>query len=377
MTVSYLITGFSDKYICKRCLGKIYHYFKNGNRLESAICSYCERRTRCLPVQDLVERVADNINAIYKDDENDFVFEDYEGESTYDIINEALEEESISEELREDIISCLNSDVNVTPCNGLIEHLDMDHYRQVWGEFANKVKLENPYLSLLEERSNVYYCSDVVSIANCFYELCQLHHVIHLLPRGSRLFRVRNIQESMYNNDILQNASELGAAPGFFSKKGTRMAPAGVGYFYASEDRECAIKEAIVPCKNTVTIVGEWRTVRDIRILDAAHFPNSNRLIKDLKYCSVFCEHGYVQNELLSYLLLFSEDVSRRVKKNEYELDYRPTQMLCAFLIKNNVNGIMYESSRLRRRLNFCGFWDYHNQNEYVMLEKSEVHNIC
>lgn len=379
MCISDLVNHRSDKFVCLNCIRNINKYFRCRDLIRrDRECNYCNIVSNTIPVQALIDRLESHIAKNYEREECLDCDGNNVGEDLFDILDEILGEEDVCEALRRDIMDCFNVS-DKYKINNSVENLDINNENEVWREIVFKSKMMNPYLALLEKKSNDHYKTDILNFASCFYGLCRRYNIIRELPEGAVYYRARNVDVSECKRRNLFNSQNIGAAPGKFVKHGTRMAPAGIGYFYASEDKQCAVEESQNHTDNTLSIIGKWKTSCKLIILDTVYFPNTGKMIKDMNFCSVFKKDEYYFNNILGYMKSFASDVSKSIDNDVHELEYRPTQMMCAYLMSKGVRGILYESSKIRGKINFCGFWDCDNQDKFIELVDSEIINcpIC
>ena len=170
------------------------------------------------------------------------------------------------------------------------------------------------------------------------------------------------------------------------------MSPAGIGFFYASEDKETASQEALQINQNQGDnvdrhyVIGCWQTTKDLLILDLVEMPETGEKISTLSYPSIFDSAKLKLLDDYSFLIPFVYDISRPIEESDHELDYRPTQLLCAYLMKHvlingqHIDAIRFQSTKCKNGINFCGFWRYckseYNYNKKVELINTEIKNV-
>jgi hypothetical protein len=161
--------------------------------------------------------------------------------------------------------------------------------------------------------------------------------LVQTLPAGSALFRGRLVTEE---SDVPHTAADLGPAP---SDKTTanRMSPAGVSLMYASQDAATAIAEIAGHGDKPNALVGSFRTVRDLTILD---------LTLDTQAVSIFTKDGRHAATMARFLKTFVYHVTKPVIPDGNEhVEYAPTQVLTEYLRwapDTSIDGIAFPSSQ-------------------------------
>jgi hypothetical protein len=158
---------------------------------------------------------------------------------------------------------------------------------------------------------------------------------------GQTFYRVRLQQPG----ETLQHPAELGPPPPEHAKQ-NRMSPAGIVMTYVSEDAVTALHETAD--KPGTYAIGQFRTLRDITILDLAQLPPIPGLFTEIPDTL-----KYDPRETLAFLHRLAEDISRPIARDDQvHIEYVPTQVVTEFLRsakvpdKRRLDGIRYRSSR-------------------------------
>jgi hypothetical protein len=187
------------------------------------------------------------------------------------------------------------------------------------------------------------------------------------LELGNSLFRAREINLILNlpyecNEAFLERPPQPQSNP-----KMSRMNPIGISYFYLSNSPEAAKKE--VNEKNgSVSIVGEFTVLKNLKILDLTNCPKITLTsIFSVKYDS---DKKYLEEFLKS----FRDEISQSVGKDQ-EINYIPTQILSEFINICGFNGLMFKSAQHPRGKNYTLFFGGDDQGhlpdfrEYMRLK--------
>jgi hypothetical protein len=121
------------------------------------------------------------------------------------------------------------------------------------------------------------------------------------------------------------SASSLGAAPAHKASV-SRYSPAGISMFYASPKPETAMAEiAAHDYTRDYAIIGEFRTVRKLKLLDFIHLESRVPSVADIDRS--------LERKELAFLLDFVRDVTRPIKPDGREhIGYAATQLIAELI---------------------------------------------
>jgi RES domain len=152
----------------------------------------------------------------------------------------------------------------------------------------------------------------------------------------------------------------LGPPSPEFAKQ-NRMSPAGIVMTYVSEEAATALDETAD--EPGTYAIGQFRTLRDITILDLAQLPPIPSLFAEIPDTLEYDPH-----EALIFLHRLAEDISRLIERDDrVHIEYVPTQVVTEFLRtakmpdKRRLDGIRYRSSRRSRGTSLVLFADPRN----------------
>jgi hypothetical protein len=122
------------------------------------------------------------------------------------------------------------------------------------------------------------------------------------------------------------------------------MSPAGIPLFYASADAETAIAEIAGHGVEPFAVVGEFRNVRPVRVLDLTRRPSRP---------SPFDSSRRRESQMAAFLDLFVSSITHPViPDGRQHVEYAPTQVLTEFLRwapERKIDGLILPSAQTSR----------------------------
>jgi hypothetical protein len=227
-----------------------------------------------------------------------------------------------------------------------------------WETFCKLVKHESRFF-FTQTRRNPRRNSELLPPSDLL-ELIAKYAIatglVRTMSAGQTFYRVRLQQPGK----TLQQPGELGP-PRPERAKQNRMSPAGIVMTYVSEDAKTALDETAD--EPGTYAIGQFRTLRDITILDLAQLPPVPSLFTEIPDML-----GHDPREALKFLRLLAEDISRPIARDDrLHIEYVPTQVVTEFLRsaklpdKRWLDGIRYRSSRRSGGTSLVLFADQHN----------------
>jgi hypothetical protein len=166
------------------------------------------------------------------------------------------------------------------------------------------------------------------------------HNLIDDVPVGHTYWRGRL---SSNRDDVRDwsNAAKLGPPPHHLAST-NRMSPAGISMFYGSENIDTVIAEIGAHKARPYAIVGQFFTVRPLRMLNLAKLPPIPSLFEESGRTS-----GYFD---LAFMRGFTEDIAKPIVLDGREhIEYVPTQVVTEYLRYISacaVDGILFRSAQ-------------------------------
>lgn len=314
---------------------------------DSDWCDYCdaERPGGTCHLDQVLELVAEvlwhgwtrAIEELYYDKEDGYF-------GPHDYVEEVLHHEIglgylvEPDRLREDIVSCFDSEV-VCPRDPYGFSLD-DSLRFGWRDFAETIKHRSRYVFLAQVSEDRR--GDEIEPSQMLGKLGSIvsrEGLLREIPAGSAWVRARAHEPV----ERVETASDLATAPIESAVFANRMSPAGIPMFYAAADEMTAIHET--SDGQGVVTTGAFRALRDLLILDLTDLPDVP---------SVFDVRKAVRRSNLSFLRSLAEEIAKPIERDRREhIDYVPTQVITEYFRRvfrsddgRRVDGIQYASSR-------------------------------
>lgn len=183
--------------------------------------------------------------------------------------------------------------------------------------------------------------------------------ILHTITTGTTLYRTRSLDKEI---DDSFGFNDITSAPDVYAGQ-CRMSPAGVSMFYGAFDIETAVDESIKTANEQVLAIGEFKTIRELTVVDLIALP---------KEVSIWMDKW----EAVSFLKSFHNDITRPLLNDANEaIEYIPSQIFTEYLRwmftdKNgrNIDGLMYRSSKTQKA-NVVLFCNNKNSREWLKLE--------
>lgn len=317
-------------------------------------CHFCgEDDAPTIPVDDIADHIRERAEAFYGKAGDQLPYESREGGyqgwnvDTYDLLTDSLELGLPRD--NGDLLSRLIDEIGDDQwCEYDWLTLEPDESLMFsWEEFCRIVTSERRFFfhnlgaeddRSPDERSPIQLLSELAShIEN--------RGLIRLLEIDTRLFRAR----SRSPDERHETAAALGPPPSEFATQSNRMNPPGISMFYGADRLELAVAEI----RGETASVGEFATLRPLRILDLADLPEVPGL---------FSSADRMEIMVLGFLNQFSEMIVRPVERTDRtHIDYIPTQVFSEFLrdhefLEGPIHGVRYLSATRQEGANLVLF---------------------
>lgn len=224
-----------------------------------------------------------------------------------------------------------------------------------WKRFADMVKHSRRFTFLVMPK--------VDGTENILEELNDviLHTdgVLRQIPIGTIMYRTRSLDKEL---DKSFGFKDITSAPDTSAGQ-CRMSPAGVSMFYGAFDKETAISESIKSADEKVLVIGEFKTIRELTVVDLTALPTVVSIWMD-------------KWEGAAFLKSFHKDITQPLLKDAKEaIEYVPSQIFTEYLRwmftdKNgrHVDGLIYESCKTKKA-NVVLFCNNEDSSNWVALE--------
>ena len=183
--------------------------------------------------------------------------------------------------------------------------------------------------------------------------------VLHQIPIGTTLYRTRSLDKALDNSFGFK---DITSAPNASAGQ-CRMSPAGVSMFYGAFDKETAISESIKSTVEKVLVIGEFKTIRELTVVDLTALPTDVSIWMD-------------KWEGIAFLKSFHKDITQPLLKEAKEaIEYVPSQIFTEYLRwmftdkqGRHVDGLVYKSCKTKKA-NVVLFCNNEESREWVKLD--------
>jgi len=346
----------TDKIICAKCITEEYlsKYINDNGGI--GVCSYCKRRKKVSPLDEILGKIVDGIYFEYNHPENGAGWDSEEGEWA------SIQIFTTSEILRDDfdfsdspaIKDILNSIIDKEWCKkdfyALSKHEEMN---TSWNNFKKQLKYETRFVFIEENKTTdpmgyqIYEKPyDVMKTIGSIIEPLEL---IKTIPQNTIIFRARETKPS----ENFTQSSELGSPPPEKAKYPNRMSPSGISMFYGAFDKDTCIQE-IKNSKFKIYTIAKLNTLKDLLVLDFTIFKKGSYGFYYPDFPSIFDESNRWKIPYYRFFLNFVLDLNSSIKKDGREhIEYVPTQVFSEYFRRiykteddKSLNGIIYHSSK-------------------------------
>ena len=239
-------------------------------------------------------------------------------------------------------------------CDGLEDRLwcrsrpysfrDDEKLNYSWDAFCALIKHDRRYFFLREPEDQ-----ELFSPSALLRELegwCRKFELISIVPVNRPLYRARRQKPG----ERLRTPGELGPPPREKATVANRMSPPGIVMFYGSDEPETALREVagIPKCEADRYAVGEFRTLRETRILDLTGIPRIPSIFEPIPDTL-----EYDPRPPLIFLNYFAAELSMPIAGDRsVHIEYVPPQVVTEFVRTEfrheglPLDGIRYRSAR-------------------------------
>lgn len=232
-----------------------------------------------------------------------------------------------------------SGDAEIVKIDAFYSNRDDNYLRYQWDDFTYVVKHVNRFFDIGSDRTREAMLGE-------FKEIFEIMEV--KLPAGTLIWRARSNPKNPVDTPEAQR-NECGPPPRHLSKP-LRMNPAGISYFYGSDDLATCLAE-IRPKPNDQIVYGQFSTLKPLRILDLSE-------VVLIGARSIFDpEYNHHLNWATEFLVGFIEEISKPIDDDVSSIEYVPTQILSEYIRKLGYDGVRYRSSKTGQQnyTLFCG----------------------
>lgn len=213
--------------------------------------------------------------------------------------------------------------------------------RWAWEAFCEKVQYESRFvfLSTTEHASDHPDDMTTIQLLHRLEEIIVENDMLLRVPAGREFWRGRLADDPSKIGEY-NTAGALGAPPRD-RVSNSRMSPAGISMFYGSDDIDTVVAEIGAHSTNRYAIVGAFKTIRDLTLLNLADLPPVPSPYHDTGRAAYFD---------LVFVHAFARDLGKPIIFDGREhIEYVPTQVVTEYLryvMPQSVDGILFRSAQ-------------------------------
>lgn len=332
-----------DERVCPKCFADDDLVARIRAKGAEGRCSYCDQKTKyAVPVNEIAEFIADRIATFYGTavDQLPYISREggYQGRhwDTYDLLLDEIGlqiETPGHDALVHDLVYEIG-DETWAEYDWLALEPD-DSMLHSWGEFCTITTGRRRFFFHTQGGHDAH--PDDRSVGAFLMEVAAFIDrldLVTVIAAGMSYYRVRDQQDPPFE----PTAAQLGPPPAQVCLQSNRMNPPGIPMFYGAEDEKTAVVEA----RATRPIIGRFKTVRSLRLLDLVGLPSVP---------GFFSDASRDKRLGLAFFHRLAMEIAKPVERsNRVNVDYIPTQILSEFLRDypfpgGLINGVRYGSA--------------------------------
>ena len=376
-TITPEVTHPEKKWVCAECIKEEYLSNLINNLEEEGKCSYCDKSSRTIALEDLAEYVKQFFDDHFILDTEDpdhprlSFMREMDGNVEEIIEEHARVEIEIAQDLRielsnmhlalEDQFSNTNN-----PFDELAFYnerkLDSDYWDYLWSELKKIITEKNRMFNTrAKEILDSVFGNNVVRYNDIDKHLST---IVEIGPNSkiSSLFRAREFQSTEKLHAALKHPDrKLGPPPSSLATAG-RMNAEGISVFYGAISSKVAIAE-IRPVVGSRVVVAKFDIIRDLRLLDVGKLkslfvpgslfdPSQRGIMEKIRFVSGLCER-----------------ISAPVMPQDESADYLVTQAVSDYLseltLPTAIDGLIYHSAQVGNEMKNVVLFHKSSQVEY------------
>lgn len=334
-----------EKFICHQCVNDNYvskHIRSNGDVTQS--CSYCHRRRKNIPLEDIFKMMNEVFNYYY--DVYEDIYGTGRGESAQEVICEEL---GVDYEVAEDIYSGLCEEFNdyydyhagVYNEDFLYRSKDYSsgELDDTWGTVTKSLLKETRFFNreVKEFLDSLFYDIDKLKTRN-------RDSPIKILSEENYLYRARVFEDlEEVKLALAQPEKNFGPPPSLLARSG-RMNAQGISVFYGATSVEVAIAE-VRPPVGSIVITAPFVPLRKLKVLDISSLDSLS-----FGSGSKFDPLTRQTSERAVFFRTLSRKLTLPAFGKRLDSDYLITQVVADYLgdrKKFNLDGVSFKSTQV------------------------------
>ncbi|CAI2717362.1 RES domain-containing protein [Nitrospina watsonii] len=343
----------SEELLCHECVGDSFLKAKIKKGSKNRGCSFCHRRTKSLPLEEVAEKVNATFSQLFipggmepSISESDSWEWEQIGETDAEIFERIM---GVDYEVAEKVSNILGEKHNFVALkegetalyggDTLYELAPIRPYdtTSLWKSFCENIKHQSRYFDPSSKEILDYIFNGIIEHQRYFSKKV----ILDITPVSNNrfIYRARKALKSSERIKICKNPEvELGPPPPNIVIAG-RMNPSGIPVFYGAYDERTCVSEIRLPVGG-MAVIGKFEVIKPIKVLDLTAFeeyPKVEYFDPDFEYIMAQWEFAHILHKEISKPILPGDEV----------LDYLPTQLIAEYLSNQfnpKLDGIIYYS---------------------------------
>jgi len=370
---SYGLNNGPDKNVCSIHFSDAAIKIKISRGGFKDCCDYCGKIRTVMSLEDLMKFLMETVMYYYKDPVDFASYQDGEynvdhSESTEILMGNyglEIEDGQLSEDIYEWLDPwCAWSDANSFYGEGQFAR------PYSWSHFSYLIKHQVRYLFYLYKENDNQYSHQSVEVLKEIGRMIKKYNLIRTIEPKTSVYRCRQHSKSF----VVKIAKEISAPEVQYISNPNRFSPAGISMFYCADDKQTAQLETVDETwKSSKYTTAKFETKESIKVVDLTQLP---------EFPSVFDQGKRKIYSDLYFLTSFIKDLTKPIARDgKVHIDYVPTQVVTEYfrhMFKEQINGIVYASSRSRGGKAMVIFYDhYESLTKLEFIDSSvETNNL-
>lgn len=368
------LSGLKDAEVCNRHIDDYAIRDFISSKSKTKACSYCKAR-RTVSFEVLLTFIMRSILRHYTDAAEFMPYDSSEGGylgPTYgpdELIDDIVGLDINSDQLREDIISCIDDRAWSDPETFHDSEREILYYH--WHFFTEVVKHQSRYFFPVTKRFKTFtYKQNAFDILLEIGKQIKSFQMIRTIRQYHRFYRCRQHR----THDEVSSMKDIAAPPNDKAVQANRMSPSGISMFYAAFDETVAVSETLDLASKDKRFftTGLFTNRKPLRVIDFTKLPRRVSMF-DLKLAKSYNIVGFLHDFVNDLIKPISHDGAEHI-------DYVPTQVVTEYfrffysdVEKMNIDGVIYPSSRKKGEAACVLFLNHEESMEELKLDPSSL----
>ena len=235
----------------------------------------------------------------------------------------------------------------------------------MWDSFCTMVNSKTRYVFFRMPKQDQYQVESAFLILDHIGNEVEKLKLIHKIPKGTIIYRVRMHDKS----ERLKDVKDL-CSPPHNKAKSNRMSAEGISIFYGANDEKTALTE-INDSRYKYATVATFTNLNEMTVLNLTELEN-------VTYASLFDKENRIYRESIVFLRELNKNLTRPIETLE-SIEYIPAQIVAEYFRflytyeGQPIDGILYRSSKVKNGVCYALFYD---QEQCLEKEDSNLFHV-